>query len=166
MGDSNPRRSVRCPHCAGPLAKEMETSDWTLPPLIRDSFSMIGSAVGCTTSAFYGFNHGSTCDSLLFSLCRVDRNGNGPGRGRGSHSPSLIPEGEKLPVPALAAAPAPAPAPAPDPRRGTHHSPRPRPRPCPLTGIGWCCSSTCPTCFFILSFSILASVIAISNLTG
>ncbi|CAL5352095.1 hypothetical protein CsSME_00039679 [Camellia sinensis var. sinensis] len=57
MGDSNPRRSVRCPHCAGPLAKEMETSDWTLPPLIRDSFSMIGSAVGCTTSAFYGFNH-------------------------------------------------------------------------------------------------------------
>ncbi|CAL5391392.1 unnamed protein product [Camellia sinensis] len=57
MGDSKPRRSVRCPHCAGPLAKEMETSDWTLPPLIRDSFSMIGSAVGCTTSAFYGFNH-------------------------------------------------------------------------------------------------------------
>ncbi|CAL5321652.1 unnamed protein product [Camellia sinensis] len=45
MGDSKPRRSVRCPHCAGPLAKEMvtteETSDWTLPPLIRDSFSMI-----------------------------------------------------------------------------------------------------------------------------
>ncbi|KAL7197263.1 hypothetical protein ACSBR2_019862 [Camellia fascicularis] len=57
MGDSKPRRSVRCPHCAGPLAKEMETSDWTLPPLIRDSFSMIGFAVGCTTSAFYGFNH-------------------------------------------------------------------------------------------------------------
>ncbi|KAL7225090.1 hypothetical protein ACSBR1_020401 [Camellia fascicularis] len=57
MGDSKPRRSVRCPHCAGPLAKEMETSDWTLPPLIRDSFSMIGSAVGCTTSACYGFNH-------------------------------------------------------------------------------------------------------------
>ncbi|CAL5391394.1 unnamed protein product [Camellia sinensis] len=61
MGDSKPRRSVRCPYCAGPLAKEMvtteEASDWTLPPLIRDSFSMIGSAVGCTTSAFYGFNH-------------------------------------------------------------------------------------------------------------
>ncbi|XP_028096423.1 uncharacterized protein LOC114296317 isoform X2 [Camellia sinensis] len=103
MGDSKPRRSVRCPYCAGPLAKEMEASDWTLPPLIRDSFSMIGSAVGCTTSAFYGFNHGSTCDSLLFSLCRVDR---------------------------------------------------------------WCCSSTCLTCIFILSFIILVSVIAISNLTG
>ncbi|THG21448.1 hypothetical protein TEA_001066 [Camellia sinensis var. sinensis] len=65
MGDSNPRRSVRCPHCAGPLTKEMETSDWTLPPLIRDSFSMIGSAVGCTTSAFYGFNHGSNLELCL-----------------------------------------------------------------------------------------------------
>ncbi|KAK6931948.1 hypothetical protein RJ641_001572 [Dillenia turbinata] len=47
----------RCPHCAGPLSKEMETSKWTVSPLIRDSFSMIGSAVGGTTSAFYGFNH-------------------------------------------------------------------------------------------------------------
>ncbi|XP_019246026.1 PREDICTED: uncharacterized protein LOC109225717 isoform X1 [Nicotiana attenuata] len=49
--------NMRCPHCAGPLSKEMETSQWTVPPLIRDSFSMIGSAVGGTTSAFYGFNH-------------------------------------------------------------------------------------------------------------
>ncbi|XP_052174730.1 uncharacterized protein LOC127789781 isoform X2 [Diospyros lotus] len=60
MGDLNPRsgrRNLRCPHCAGPLSKETETSDWTVPPLIRDSFSMIGSAVGGTTSAFYGFNH-------------------------------------------------------------------------------------------------------------
>ncbi|CAA2978751.1 uncharacterized protein LOC111393763 [Olea europaea subsp. europaea] len=32
--------SMRCPHCAGPLSKEMETSEWTVPPLIRDSFSM------------------------------------------------------------------------------------------------------------------------------
>ncbi|XP_059647292.1 uncharacterized protein LOC132293718 [Cornus florida] len=56
MGDSNPKNSLRCPHCAGPLSKEMETSNWTVPPLIRDSFSMIGSAVGGTTSAFYGFN--------------------------------------------------------------------------------------------------------------
>ncbi|XP_057951627.1 uncharacterized protein LOC131146217 isoform X2 [Malania oleifera] len=48
---------LRCHHCAGPLSKEMETSDWTVRPLIRDSFSMIGSAVGGTTSAFYGFNH-------------------------------------------------------------------------------------------------------------
>ncbi|KAK9129100.1 hypothetical protein Syun_017897 [Stephania yunnanensis] len=46
-----------CPHCAGPLLKEMETSKWTIAPLIRDSFSMIGSAVGGTASAFYGFNH-------------------------------------------------------------------------------------------------------------
>ncbi|KAK4409152.1 hypothetical protein Sango_0496200 [Sesamum angolense] len=48
MGEPNPRsrggksntQSMRCPHCAGPLAKEMETSEWTVPPLIRDSFSM------------------------------------------------------------------------------------------------------------------------------
>lgn len=67
MKESNQRRdknnsgsgssNMRCPHCAGPLSKEMETSQWTVPPLIRDSFSMIGSAVGGTTSAFYGFNH-------------------------------------------------------------------------------------------------------------
>jgi len=57
MGESNPGINVRCHHCAGPLSKEMETSQWTVPPLIRDSFSMIGSAVGGTTSAFYGFNH-------------------------------------------------------------------------------------------------------------
>ncbi|KAM6546897.1 hypothetical protein CsatB_027633 [Cannabis sativa] len=49
--------SLRCHHCAGPLTKDMETSDWTVRPFIRDSFSMIGSAVGGTTSAFYGFNH-------------------------------------------------------------------------------------------------------------
>ncbi|XP_015167868.1 uncharacterized protein [Solanum tuberosum] len=49
--------NIRCAHCTGPLSKEMETSEWTVPPLIRDSFSMIGSAVGGTTSAFYGFNH-------------------------------------------------------------------------------------------------------------
>ncbi|KAI3987486.1 hypothetical protein MKX01_017184 [Papaver californicum] len=48
---------VRCPHCAGPLSKDLETSSWTIAPLIRDSFSMIGSSVGCTASAFYGFNH-------------------------------------------------------------------------------------------------------------
>lgn len=48
---------LRCPHCAAPLSKNMETSKWTVPPLIRDSFSMIGSAVGGTASAFYGFNH-------------------------------------------------------------------------------------------------------------
>ncbi|KAL6849922.1 hypothetical protein ACP4OV_020549 [Aristida adscensionis] len=47
----------RCHHCAGPLSKDMETSSWTVPPLVRDSFSMIGSAVGGTAGAFYGFNH-------------------------------------------------------------------------------------------------------------
>ncbi|KNA07840.1 hypothetical protein SOVF_168130 [Spinacia oleracea] len=46
-----------CPNCAGPLSKEMETSRWTVQPFIRDSFSMIGSAVGGTTSAFYAFNY-------------------------------------------------------------------------------------------------------------
>ncbi|PQM39643.1 hypothetical protein Pyn_29489 [Prunus yedoensis var. nudiflora] len=59
MADSKPTTSMRCHHCAGPLSKEMETSGWTVPPLIRDSFSMIGSAVGGTASAFYGFNHGN-----------------------------------------------------------------------------------------------------------
>ncbi|KAI3738586.1 hypothetical protein L2E82_28623 [Cichorium intybus] len=56
MGDSDPQNSLRCRHCAGPLTKEMETSAWTVGPLIRDSFSMIGSAVGGVSSAFYGFN--------------------------------------------------------------------------------------------------------------
>ncbi|KAA3473115.1 transmembrane protein [Gossypium australe] len=54
MENSNPLRNLRCHHCAGPLSKEMETSEWTVAPLVRDSFSMIGSAVGGTTSAFYG----------------------------------------------------------------------------------------------------------------
>ncbi|KAF3441225.1 hypothetical protein FNV43_RR15138 [Rhamnella rubrinervis] len=57
MVDSKSETSLRCHHCAGPLSKDMETSHWNIPPLIRDSFSMIGSAVGGTTSAFYGFNH-------------------------------------------------------------------------------------------------------------
>ncbi|PHT58160.1 hypothetical protein CQW23_00523 [Capsicum baccatum] len=38
--NKNSYSSMRCPHCAGPLSKEMETSEWTVPPLIRDSFSM------------------------------------------------------------------------------------------------------------------------------
>ncbi|KAG4981059.1 hypothetical protein JHK82_034308 [Glycine max] len=53
---SNSDQNVRCHHCAGPLSKDMETSHWTVSPLIRDSFSMIGSAVGGVASAFYGFN--------------------------------------------------------------------------------------------------------------
>ncbi|KAL5717890.1 hypothetical protein ACHQM5_010846 [Ranunculus cassubicifolius] len=56
MENSKPP-SLRCPHCVGPLSKEMETTRWTVAPLIRDGFSMIGSAVGGTASAFYGFNH-------------------------------------------------------------------------------------------------------------
>ncbi|CAN6308118.1 unnamed protein product [Urochloa humidicola] len=50
----------RCHHCAGPLSKDMETSSWTVPPMVRDSFSMIGSAVGGIAGAFYGFNHSGT----------------------------------------------------------------------------------------------------------
>ncbi|PRQ56107.1 hypothetical protein RchiOBHm_Chr1g0332131 [Rosa chinensis] len=64
MAGSTPKNTIRCHHCAGPLSKEMETSAWTVPPLIRDSFSMIGSAVGGTVSAFYGFNYGN-----LFYIC-------------------------------------------------------------------------------------------------
>ncbi|XP_031495818.1 uncharacterized protein LOC116261273 isoform X2 [Nymphaea colorata] len=55
-GGSTPN-DLRCRHCAGPLSKDMETSSWTVAPFVRDSFSMIGSAVGGTASAFYGFNH-------------------------------------------------------------------------------------------------------------
>ncbi|XP_057808392.1 uncharacterized protein LOC131022859 isoform X1 [Salvia miltiorrhiza] len=64
MAEQNPNhgggradnRSTRCPHCAGPLTMEMETSKWTVTPLVRDSFSMIGSAVGGIAGAFYGYN--------------------------------------------------------------------------------------------------------------
>lgn len=52
-----PELPKRCHHCAGPLSKDMETSSWTVTPLVRDSFSMIGSAVGGTAGAFYAFNH-------------------------------------------------------------------------------------------------------------
>ncbi|GAA0164345.1 hypothetical protein LIER_20006 [Lithospermum erythrorhizon] len=54
---TNHKFNTRCFHCAGPLSKEMETSEWTVAPLMRDTFSMIGTAVGGTSSAFYGFNH-------------------------------------------------------------------------------------------------------------
>ncbi|XP_034692916.1 uncharacterized protein LOC117919776 [Vitis riparia] len=55
--DSKPPNNSRCHHCAGPLSKDIETSAWTVPPFIRDSFSMIGTAVGGIASAFYGFNY-------------------------------------------------------------------------------------------------------------
>ncbi|CAL1382237.1 unnamed protein product [Linum trigynum] len=59
MADSRSEilKRLRCHHCAGPLTKEAETSGWTNRPLLRDSFSMIGTAVGGTAGAFYGFNH-------------------------------------------------------------------------------------------------------------
>ncbi|KAL1211565.1 hypothetical protein V5N11_023572 [Cardamine amara subsp. amara] len=57
MADSGKEIGNRCHHCAGPLTKNLETSEWTVAPFIRDSFSMIGSAVGGTASAFIGFNH-------------------------------------------------------------------------------------------------------------
>ncbi|KAK3446369.1 hypothetical protein EUGRSUZ_A02080 [Eucalyptus grandis] len=43
MADPNPRPrgGFRCHHCAGPLSKDMEASDWNVSPLIRDSFSMV-----------------------------------------------------------------------------------------------------------------------------
>ncbi|XP_042441081.1 uncharacterized protein LOC122026407 [Zingiber officinale] len=56
MGDPNPSNQ-RCRLCLGPLSKDMKTNRWTVAPLIRDSFSMIGTAVGGIASAFYGFNH-------------------------------------------------------------------------------------------------------------
>ncbi|GLJ52203.1 hypothetical protein SUGI_1110430 [Cryptomeria japonica] len=50
--------SLRCRRCAAPLSKDLEESSWSLAPFIRDSFSMIGTTVGGSASAFYGFNHG------------------------------------------------------------------------------------------------------------
>ncbi|KAF6146431.1 hypothetical protein GIB67_037731 [Kingdonia uniflora] len=66
MEDSTKTPSLRCHHCEGPLSKQMETSRWTISPLIRDSFSMIGSAVGGVASAFYGFNHSNYSSFLMF----------------------------------------------------------------------------------------------------
>uniref|UniRef100_A0A0E0FJR5 Uncharacterized protein n=2 Tax=Oryza TaxID=4527 RepID=A0A0E0FJR5_ORYNI len=51
----------------------LETSSWTVPPLVRDSFSMIGSAIGGTAGAFYGFNHSTSSYCLLFCMCWVSR---------------------------------------------------------------------------------------------
>ncbi|CAM8984270.1 unnamed protein product [Rhodiola kirilowii] len=56
MADSKCQIGTTCQLCAGPLLKEAETTSWNIPPLLRDSFSMIGSAVGGISSAFYAFN--------------------------------------------------------------------------------------------------------------
>ncbi|CAF2120167.1 unnamed protein product [Brassica rapa subsp. narinosa] len=40
MVDSNHETEIRCHHCAGSLTKNLETSEWTVSPFIRDSFSM------------------------------------------------------------------------------------------------------------------------------
>ncbi|KAG6414698.1 hypothetical protein SASPL_122071 [Salvia splendens] len=66
---------TRCPHCAGPLTKEMETSKWTVSPLVREGFSMIGTAVGGIAGAVYGFNHSKF---VLFSMPVVRRRIKGP----------------------------------------------------------------------------------------
>ncbi|AAF05862.1 hypothetical protein [Arabidopsis thaliana] len=67
MADSGKEIGSRCHHCAGPLTKNLETNEWTVAPFIRDSFSMIGSAVGGTASAFIGFHHG-----ISFNLSLID----------------------------------------------------------------------------------------------
>ncbi|XP_072082370.1 uncharacterized protein [Arachis hypogaea] len=62
-------------HCAAPLSNDVvrsfETAHWTVLPFIRDSFCMIGYAIGATTSAFYGFNNvlPDLC-GCIFSLVR------------------------------------------------------------------------------------------------
>ncbi|BBN04808.1 hypothetical protein MPTK1_3g07810 [Marchantia polymorpha subsp. ruderalis] len=48
--------SPRCPRCAAPLSKDLEASGWTIAPFMRESFAVVGTAVGGSTSAFYGFN--------------------------------------------------------------------------------------------------------------
>ncbi|KAL1298783.1 uncharacterized protein [Arachis hypogaea] len=63
-------------HCAAPLSNDVvrsfETAHWTVLPFIRDSFCMIGYAIGATTSAFYGFNNGIEV-SFCFYLCGGER---------------------------------------------------------------------------------------------
>ncbi|KAK1278259.1 hypothetical protein QJS04_geneDACA003464 [Acorus gramineus] len=62
-GSKSPPRS-RCPHCAGPLLKDMETSSWTISPFVRDSLCMIGNGVGGMASSWYGFNYSGALPAL------------------------------------------------------------------------------------------------------
>ncbi|XP_025671344.1 uncharacterized protein [Arachis hypogaea] len=48
-----------------------ETAHWTVLPFIRDSFCMIGYAIGATTSAFYGFNNGLLIFSEDYAKCSI-----------------------------------------------------------------------------------------------
>uniref|UniRef100_A0A7I4CRH5 Uncharacterized protein n=1 Tax=Physcomitrium patens TaxID=3218 RepID=A0A7I4CRH5_PHYPA len=48
--------SPRCPRCSAPLSKDLESSGWTIAPFVRESFAMVGTAVGGTLSSFYAFN--------------------------------------------------------------------------------------------------------------
>lgn len=48
--------SSRCPRCFSPISSDSVTSGWTLAPVIRDAFSMVGTTAGGTLSAFHGFN--------------------------------------------------------------------------------------------------------------
>ncbi|CAM6112408.1 unnamed protein product [Calypogeia fissa] len=47
----------RCPRCAAPLSKDLEASGWTIAPFMRESFAVVGTAVGGSVGAFYGFNN-------------------------------------------------------------------------------------------------------------
>ncbi|XP_072082364.1 uncharacterized protein [Arachis hypogaea] len=62
-------------HCAAPLSNDVvrsfETAHWTVLPFIRDSFCMIGYAIGATTSAFYGFNNGLLIFSEDYAKCSI-----------------------------------------------------------------------------------------------
>lgn len=48
--------SSRCPRCFSPIPSDSVTSGWTLAPVIRDTFSMVGTTAGGTLGAFHGFN--------------------------------------------------------------------------------------------------------------
>lgn len=48
--------SSRCPRCFAPIFSDSVTSGWTLAPVIRNAFSMVGITAGGTLSAFHGFN--------------------------------------------------------------------------------------------------------------
>eukprot|EP01018_Ginkgo_biloba_P017873 Gb_05805 [translate_table: standard] len=48
--------SSRCPRCFSPISEDSEARGWTMAPVVRDTFMMVGTTAGGTLSAFQGFN--------------------------------------------------------------------------------------------------------------
>ncbi|XP_057844594.1 uncharacterized protein LOC131054147 isoform X4 [Cryptomeria japonica] len=48
--------SSRCPRCFSPISNNSDISGWTMAPVVRDTFTMVGTTAGGTLGAFHGFN--------------------------------------------------------------------------------------------------------------